>query len=262
MKKSLIALSVLLSSSAFAHVSVDNDCNLELEHDLKVGESSFFITDQQKPLMSYIDGHLHIDGDEVELSRQQRQQLDNFTRDLHQGVGDIGELTAEALKFAGEISGEVLTEILGVEFGQQLQQTLEQAGDKVREQVFQDGDYWQLKAGDWEEEMENFFDEEFEQQIEETVTSSLGSVLMVMGQAMMNGEGSFEERMEAWAAEMEAKAELIEERAEREGQFLEEKAEALCTRFVALNDQEEALRASIPGWELDLISLKETEHQQ
>ncbi|WP_350650324.1 DUF2884 family protein, partial [Pseudomonas sp. HY13-MNA-CIBAN-0226] len=69
---------------------------------------------------------------------------------------------------------------------------------RIDTMAYQQGDKFYL--GSTDSSIEHAFNEEFEQEIEQMVTNSMGSLMMTLGSQIMSSEGgSFEEKMNTFS---------------------------------------------------------------
>ena len=102
----------------------------------------------------------------------------------------------------------------------------------------------------------NVLGPEFEQAIEEAVTSSMGSIFSIIGKAMASGEGTFEQRMEAFGQRMERFGEDLEARMDVQAQALEQRGDNMCANLQQLDALESQIQRAIPQMQqYDLIEV-------
>ena len=127
-----------------------------------------------------------------------------------------------------------------------MQQALAKISDAANQVVVQDGDNTYL-YGSRLDTIDQAFGPEFEQAIEEAVTQSMGSIMMLVGKAMTSGEGNFEQRMEAFGAKMEKFGENLEAKMDIKAAALEQRGDALCAQVTQLDALETRIQQQIPA---------------
>ena len=125
------------------------------------------------------------------------------------------------------------------------------------EVAYRDGDTFTL-AKDNVNGIDEAFGEEFEQEVEELVARSMGSILAMVGEAMTNGEGNFVERMERFGTRMESLGDRVERDMENMGAHLEAASAEVCMDVLHVASLEQGLRKDIP--ELESYELFTPEH--
>ncbi|WP_406666077.1 DUF2884 family protein [Gallaecimonas sp. GXIMD1310] len=251
MKKVLYFLpALLLCGTAMAdNIKIDDQCSLNMPHDLTVNAHSFTVQDSNKTLMRFDNGQLWLNSSKQQLSKQQHQQLTQFNQSLYAGVQSGAKLAQSALKLAREISDTVVTEMLGADAGQSISTSLNTAEQHIHKKLYQQDGTWHLGAGNLDNGMDQAFGEQFEKQIKTAVQKSLGSLFTQLGKVMSSDEGGdMESRLDAWSKNMEAKADKIDKIADKRSNELSQQAEDFCQQVKAIDAQDNALKDSIPGW--------------
>lgn len=258
MNKMIMALPLLaLSATAMAkdtQISVDEKCQMTIPHDLRLAKDGFWVEDQGKALMRYQDGTLLIGERSQSLSGEQRQSLDKFNGGLRASAATGVELGVSAIELASQVTSGVLADLLGAEAAEEVRLGLDEAKVRLHQQLYEQDGTWYVKSGSFDEDQDDYLGDEFEQRVESAVKKSMGNLFTQLGQAMSSGDGSFEENVQAWAADMESRANRIEEEAKAKGGDIEVKANQLCDQLLALDEQEEGFKGQFSGWVELLVS--------
>ncbi|WP_115719925.1 DUF2884 family protein [Gallaecimonas mangrovi] len=230
------------------HLNLDEKCEMSLPHDLKVAKNGFTVADAGKTLMQYQGGTLLIDGQSQPLTAKQRQQLNDFNQGLRDSAKSAAELGVEAIDLASEITTGVLTDVLGEDSAKDVSAGLAQAKAKLQTKLHNEDGTWYIGAGSWDQDSDDFLGKDFEASINKAVQKSMGNVFSQLGDAISNGNGSFEENVQNWADNIQAKADRIEAVANQKGKGIEKKANALCGQLLVLDKQDNQFKDDFSHW--------------
>ncbi|WP_372624928.1 DUF2884 family protein [Arsukibacterium sp.] len=245
---STLSLSTLVySNSAAAHSN--QSCNIEFDKDLVINSRSVQLQDSGNTLWLISDeGRLTLHGKTMKVDNETRELLRDYQAGIRQQTVETVALVEDALLMASEALTTVLNELSGKSLDEYpaMQQALAKISDAANQVVVQDGDNTYL----YDSRLENIdqaFGPEFEQAIEEAVTQSMGSIMMLVGKAMTSGEGNFEQRMEAFGAKMEKFGENLEAKMDIKAAALEQRGDALCAQVTELDALETRIQQQIPA---------------
>ncbi len=256
-KKSLLTATLLVtfsSMSALAH----NSCHVELESGVKINEDTvvFFAEKSRRTLYSVEnDETLMVDGEVIELDSVQQALVTQYSSSIKAMVPQVRSIAIEGVDLALEGVNLAFNELLGEgnSVGQDLTYELSNIRDEVSTRLTLEHGF---TIGEDGLEGEDLLGKEFEQRIESAVESavmsSMGTIMMAVGQEMISSGGNtaaFESRMEAFS-------ENIEQEMESRAEQIEHKADELCVAAVQIDKLEEQLKASIDLLEdIDVISI-------
>lgn len=250
MKRSLLASAVVLgtfSLNAMAHQNTH--CNIEFENDLVINSSSVMLQDNGATLWQIDkDGQLTLNNKAVMVNNETRLLLRDYQAGIRSQTTDTIALVEDALIMASEALTTVVSELTGKTLDEYpaMQKALAKISDAANQVVVQDGDNTYL-YGSRLENIDQAFGPEFEQAIEEAVSQSMGNIMMLVGKAMTSGEGSFEQRMEAFGQKMEKFGENLEAKMDIKAAALEQRGEAICSQVTKLDTLETRIQQQIPA---------------
>ncbi|MGL4713386.1 MAG: DUF2884 family protein, partial [Shewanella sp.] len=116
---------------------------------------------------------------------------------------------------------------------------------RVDSVAYKNGEHFYLGAT--EGSIQSAFTDEFEQEMEQIVQNSIGSIMMNIGGQIMSGGGeSFEAKMDTFSKKMHNLGQDIEQQVESQAKGLEVRADRLCDRFEHLLVLENQLRQAVP----------------
>jgi hypothetical protein len=253
----LLMTTVAMSSTAFAHDktyrshhSSSNDCNIELHNGVTVTPNFVKVFDSNDTLFRIEkDGTMTVNGKSVELSASQQKVSTDYANGLRKVVPEAVDIAMGAMEIATVGVSTALTALFGensdIEY--KVTKVIEKAKAEINENISHSGDEYTIGPDSFDN-LENAFDEDFEKEIEKVAMSSMGSVFSLLGDAMTNGEGDFEQRMEAFGKRMEKMGEELETTLEAQGDKLEEQAEALCYQLKEIDKLETQLQEEVPAF--------------
>lgn len=257
MKKTLIAASIALCSTA-AFAGNDHDsCNINIDGKVSLIDEVLTITTEDKDVIRIEAGEtLYVNNDYVSLNSEQQNWMESYYQGIYSAVPAAADIALHGVAIASTAVTEVFGNLLGANSSaiDDINYKLEEISDKIQYNFYaEDGsirlDSTQFSDGEvfgpkWENE--------FEEAIEEVVMSSIGHLLVAIGTKMMFNGGdtdSFEANMEDFAAD-------IEQRIESQAEELEVKAEALCSQLAGIDYVENNLQSSVEELSgLDIISV-------
>ncbi|WP_134053150.1 YggN family protein [Rheinheimera aquimaris] len=259
MKTLLIATGFALTSISSAVMAHEGQsCNINFDKDLVINSELVSMKDAGTELWRINnDGQLWLDGKVISTDSNTRALLRDYQAGVRTQTLETVALVEDALVLAADAVNSVLTELTGDSLDSH--PALQNAMDKIKtgseRVVVRNGDTIELYGSRFDS-MDDAFGEEFEQAIEEAVTSSMGSILMLVGQAISSGEGNFEQRMEAFGERMERFGEDLEARMDVQSQALEQRGESMCANLQQLDVLESQIQQAIPQMQkYDLIEV-------
>ncbi|RTE85579.1 MULTISPECIES: DUF2884 family protein [Gammaproteobacteria] len=243
---SVLAVGLLASSVVIGdtNLNVGQECKISVDHELHVSSEQVRLIDDGHEMWRIdAQGDLYVEG----VYSAQPDNIQEMLVDYKEGVERQTEAVVYVMGEALEITSEALVSVFSEMFSadhrivqriEDLHDTLEVEFDSV---VYQENGETIVRG----QELESFGDrlgDTIEQEVEEIVSSSVGSLLVMVGRELIKGGGDmsdFEQRMENMGADLEAR---IEERTVR----IEERADQMCDEIIVLNQIESELAMHIP----------------
>ncbi|GAA5190237.1 DUF2884 family protein [Ferrimonas gelatinilytica] len=237
------------SFTAFANDLQFNgvQCDLSFQHTLEVDSERLLVSENKKILYRFEQGRLWLGDEEVPLTPVQHDALALYQSQLLVNAKALVGVVDEALGLATVAVDEVVTELgaLGVE-ADSLTGLMEGVRQRVQGSLVTGSGSYKL-SGETMNNLESEIDDAVSEQLEQAITASVGSVMVMMGQALADGEaGSFEEKMEKFGRSMEQMGERLEARVEAQSEEIERKAEAMCQDWIAVDQIEGEVQRLIP----------------
>ena len=259
MNKLLIAGGFVLTSLSTAVLAHDShSCNVKIDKDLAINTELVRMSDGGTELWRINkDGQLWLEGKVVSTDSATNRLLRDYQAGIRNQTLETVQLVEDALLMATEAVDSVLTELTGDSLVNHpaLQTAMDNIKASTDSIVVRQGDTIEIYGSRFDS-LDDAFGAEFEQAIEDAVTSSMGSILMLVGKAMASGEGNFEQRMEAFGQRMERFGEDLEARMETKSQALEQRGDAMCENLQQLDAIETAIQQAVPQMQqYDLIDV-------
>lgn len=259
MKSLLIASGFMLTSISTAVMAHDeHSCNVSFDKDLSINSELVSMKDAGTELWRINNnGQLWLDGKAVTTNSNTQALLRQYQAGIRTQTLETVALVEDALILAADAVNSVVTELTGD--SQQQHPALQTALDKIKTStesiVVRSGDSIDIYGSRFDS-LDDAFGAEFEQAIEEAITSSMGSIMMLVGKAMTSGEGNFEQRMEAFGERMERFGEDLEARMDIKASALEQRGDAMCANLQQLDVLESQIQQAIPQMQQhDLIEI-------
>ncbi|WNO59558.1 DUF2884 family protein [Rheinheimera sp. MMS21-TC3] len=256
--KALLIAATLLIGTAFAH---EQQCNIQLDKDLIVNADGVTIQNNNSELWRInSQGKLWIENKSITTNTATQKQLQQFQADIRQQTVQTLALVEDALVLASDAINTVVSELTGEPVSST--SALNAAVVKVKsysESLILKQQNNITVYGSRFNTLDDVFDEAFEQAIKQAVSQSIGSLMQVVGKALTSGEGTFEQRMEAFAVKMENFATQLEKKVESQVSTLEHRGAALCDSLHKLDQLETDIQQTIPQMrQYDLIEIKQS----
>ena len=258
--RTLIASTLLLSASAFAHDTnfSTESCEASLNAGLNINKKHIEFVKNDKVLYRIEqDQYLVINGEQVALSSQQQRLVSEYSTEIRELIPQVKDVAVEAVELATEGINLAFNQLLGN--GNSISTDLTHELNIIKDEVNDKFEYGEFSIDEHGNLQSDFFGEEFDQRVEEAVENivqkSLGSLLIALGQQMVFSGGD----MDALEARMEKFGEQIETEMEQRSHELELKAEGLCDNIYHIDNLEEQLKSSITNFpQTNVIESKDT----
>ena len=262
----LTAFVLATTSAAWAgedkdnHISFgrdDKQCEVSLNYDVSVEPSKLVVSEAKKEVYRIELGRLYVNGDKVELNDKQQALVNQYAGEVSKQLPEVIDVVHDAVDIASTAVSMALTPLLGDAAGAKIDEMMDGLSQRIDTVAYQNGDKFYLGAT--ESSIEDTFGKEFEQEMEQLVQSSIGSMMMILGSEMMKGDGeSFEEKMNAFSAKMDKVGDDIEAQIEQQATDLEARADKLCDNFQQLVALESQMRSEVPALrDYPLVSAKQ-----
>lgn len=190
---------------------------------------------------------LFVNGREVDLTDQQKLLVKDYASGIRQQVPEIVSIAIEGLEMGLKAVNKVIAGITGENSAthQKLQKRFDELQWRLRKRFNHTDNNYYIAPQDFDDFGE-IFKGEFEQEIEQIVTKSIGTLLVAVGEAVANQEDeSSEQRISNYSDRVEAIGEDLKLDLVNDADVLETKAELFCEQLKALDKVENQLHTSL-----------------
>ena len=259
-KKSMVALVIsagMYTATSQAHEH--NSCNVNLEAGFSVNESKIQFLEKEsyensdgKEINRVIytitnDNSLIVSDKNIELTKEQKILVKQYATHIRKLIPEVRTVALEGVELALEGVNVVFNGLLGEDnsISADLTSDLIEIRDEVKERfTIKHGFTVGIDGKNGENLIESEIEERIKLAVDKAIKNSMGAILMAVGKEMMSSDNtdSFEDKMERFGEnmehEMEARAEVIEK-----------KAESLCLAVVEIDKIETQLQNTIEALE-------------
>lgn len=253
-------MKLLIAATLFSSMTMasEHNCSLQLKDDLVINQSQVELKRGDESLWRINNqGALWVKGQSVETDRATSADLQQYQAGLRDGAKDTVALVADALDIANTAVTRVM-EQFGVDASEQsskINAALNKMRNNIDQVVYRDGDDITIH-GSKMDRIGNGFDEEMSKAVEESMAEVTGNVLMMVGKAMAGGEGTFEQRMQAFETKMDKFGEELDAEMSAKGDALDARGEQICQKLQRLDVLEQQIQANVPQMlDYDVISV-------
>lgn len=257
-------MKLLIAATLFSSMTMasESNCSMQLNDDLIVNSNQVELKRGDESLWRINNqGALWIKGQVVDTDRATSANLQQYQAGLRDSAKDTVVLVADALEIANTAVTRVM-EQFGVDTGDQrskVNAALDKMRSNIDQVVYSHGDEIQIH-GSKMDSLDNGFDKELSIAMEESMAEVTGNVLMMVGKAMAGGEGTFEQRMQAFETKMDKFGEDLDAEMQAKGDALEARGQLICNKLQTLDSLEQQIQAQVPQMaDFDVIKVDNVE---
>lgn len=240
----IFALSGLPGAAAMSFTA-DERCEVTLNYDVKLEPNKMFVSDNGNEKYRIVNNNLFVEGKPIPLNALQQKLVTQYAADVSTQIPEVIGLVNDGVALATQAVSMALTPLLGDASGAQIDKMMSGVQKRVDGIAYQNGDSFYLGAT--EGSIQNTFNDEFEQEMEQIVQNSLGAIMMAVGGQLMASDGeSFEAKMNTFSKKMDGLGQDIEKQIESQSDDLKLRAENLCGNMQSLLVLENKVRQEIP----------------
>ncbi|NVK55016.1 MAG: YggN family protein [Alteromonadaceae bacterium] len=250
----LMMTSALCAQPAFAHIEIDNQCNMELHGSVTYSHGDLTITTESGEKVLITPAHqLYVDGQNVNLNNDEQRWVTDYYTSIESAIPMTVDIARDGIKIASYAVTEVFSELLGAdhELTDDFDELFTDLSAQIEERFYAPDGTYQFNSADLEGNWADAaWSEQLDDKIDDLVERSMGHFLMAIGRQMLFADGD----MEDFATRMENFGETIEQRVEGEADALESKADELCTVLAKADYAETHMQQNIAALKgLDLL---------
>ena len=162
--------------SSASYSSDNHQCEVTLNYDITVEPKLLAISDEGKEVYRIEMGKLYVEGKQVTLNARQQQLLTQYSDQVSTQVPEVIALVHDAVGIASTAASMALTPLLGDAAGAKLDEMMDGLEERIEKVAYQNGDKFYL--GSTQSSLEDTFGEEFEQEVEQLVKNSIGTMMI------------------------------------------------------------------------------------
>lgn len=243
MSKSTLIFFLLFLSASFN--SQAKQCSVNLNYGVIIDPNHIRIIDHGKTIIQ-INGvaQLFIEGREIALKNEQQQLVTEFASGIRQQIPEIVSIAIEGVDIGLTAVNKVIGGLTGENSASQqnIQANFDELKWRIRTRFNQSANNYYIAPQDFDD-FDDIFTGEFEQEIEEVISESIGSILLAVGEAMINDSDSedsrnAERRISTFDERMENMGKDLELEITASAKVLAKKAEQFCLQMTELDKTE------------------------
>ncbi len=235
-------------------------CDINFNYGVIIDPAHLRIVHQGQTYVQINGAHqLFVKGREIELNKEQQEQLSEYASGIRAQVPAIVSIAIEGVELGLKAVNKVISSLTGENSAshQQFQEKFDEMKWRLRTRFNHSDESYYIAPQDFDD-FDEIFAGEFESEIESIVTDSVGTILVAVGEAMTHKEEqSTEQRVETFDQRIETMGNDIKLDISTQANALELKAAQICASLVKLYEIENKLQLEIPALaEFNLIETK------
>jgi len=242
----VITLIVVCLASFSSH---SNQCSVNFNYGVIIDPAHIRIIDHGQTVVQ-INGEtqLFVEGRELPLNNQQQKLISQFALGIRAQVPEIVSIAIEGVDIGLKAVNKAIGSLTGENSAsqQKIQTRFDELKWRIRTRFNQSANNYYIAPQDFAD-FDDIFTGEFEQEIEEIISDSIGTILLAVGEAMISddsGHGS-EQRISTFDDRMETMGKDLELEISASANALEKKAEKFCLKLSELDRIESEIHHSI-----------------
>jgi hypothetical protein len=241
----LLLLTSLFNSNAFAE-----KCTVNFNYGVIIAPNHIRIIDHSRTIVQInAENQLFVEGREIDLSNEQQQLISQFSLGIRNQVPEIVSIAIEGVDVALKAVNKTIGSLTGENSAsqQKIQTKFDELKWRMRTRFNQSAHNYYIAPQDFAD-FDDIFTGEFEQEIEEIISNSIGTILLAVGEAMISDssdEHGGEQRMSTFDQRMEDMGKDLELELSASTNALEKKAEKFCLKLTELDEIESKIHHSI-----------------
>jgi len=256
----LSVITLILSTN----IAMAEQCSINFNYGVIIDPTHVRMIERGKTRVQ-INGEqqLFIDGREISLTPEQQQLLKQFSSGIRQQIPEIVSIAIEGVDIGLKAVNTVIGGLTGENSAshQKIQAKFDELKWRIRARFNQSDQNYYIAPQDLDD-FDEIFAGEFEQEIEEIISDSIGTILLAVGEAMItddsDSESHSEQRIPTFDERIENMGKDLELEVSSRASALEQKAQKFCQQLVELDRIETQLHQAVSALEkFNLIETKE-----
>ena len=243
-------LSLILFSSLSSFSILAEQCSVNFNYGVIIDPNHIRMIEHGQTVVQ-INGEnqLFVEGREIELSQKQQQLITQFSLGIRGQVPEIVSIAIEGVDIGLKAVNKAIGSLTGENSAsqQKIQTKFDELKWRIRTRFNQSANNYFIAPQDFAD-FDDIFTGEFEQELEEIISDSIGTILLAVGEAMIsdnsNSSGG-EQRLSTFDERMETMGKDLELEISASANALEKKAEQFCFKLTELDEIESKIHSSI-----------------
>ena len=232
--------------------SLAKQCSVNLNYGVIIDPSHIRIIDHGKTIIQ-INGssQLFVEGREIALNTEQQELINDFSSGIRTQIPAIVSIAIEGVDIGLKAVNKVIGGLTGENSAsqQKVQTKFEEIKWRIRTRFNHSANNYYLAPQDFDN-FDDIFTGEFESEMEEIISDSIGTILLAVGEAIISDESNenprnTERRISTFDQRMETMGKDLELEISASAKILEKKAEQFCLQMSELNKIETTMHAKI-----------------
>ena len=252
-------LLILLITGLSSFNGMAKQCSVNFNYGVIIDPSHIRMIDMGQTVIQINGEHqLFVEGREIKLDQDQQQLINQFSSGIRNQVPEIVSIALEGVDIGLKAVNKAIGSLTGENSAsqQKIQTKFDELKSRIRTRFNRSANNYYIAPQDFAD-FDDIFTGEFEQEIEEIISDSIGTILLAVGEAMINNNdnnGHSEQRLSTFDDRMETMGKDLELEISASANALEKKAEKFCQKLTELNDIENKIQRSIkPLHQFNLI---------
>ena len=247
-KKNL--LSILLAGFTFFSAQSNAHCNIHFNHGVIIDPEHIRILKRDITYVQFNNtGQLFVNGREIALNTQQQTLINQYSSRIRKQIPELVDIAIEGVDLGLKAVNKVIAGLTGENSAahQKLQKRFDELHWRIRKRFNHSADSYYIAPQDLDD-FDEIFAGEFEQEIEEIVADSIGTILGAVGEAITNQEieaASNEQRSGNLGNRIESMSDDLALEINSKASSLESKADAFCNKLIELDILESEIQSQI-----------------
>ncbi|WP_240485151.1 DUF2884 family protein [Aestuariibacter salexigens] len=225
----------------------DLKCDVDLHYGMVVTRDHIRVLEESRTLYQINDKkQLFVQGNLLELEKQQQALLKEFAGGLHYVVPKMTVLATEGVALATDTIEQVYIGLVGQDHGsyEKIQRAMDNVKSRVDKKFIYSKKNYYIGPGSLEH-VDDMVDKEIEAQLEQAINTSVGGILSAISGVASSSDAS-DERVAELSKRLEEMELQLEQEVAPKAESLRQKANWFCNKLQRLDEIEESLRQSVP----------------
>jgi hypothetical protein len=252
LKSAIYFFFIVFTTFFFSSQAYAQQCSINLNYGVIIDPKHIRIVDKGKTQIQInTTKQLFIKGREVFLSDSQQKLLSSFSAGIRQQVPEIVSIAIEGVDIRLKAVNNVITGLTGENSAsqQKVQIKFDELKSRLRARFNQSANNYYIAPQDLND-FDEMFTGEFEQEIEDMISTSIGTILEAVSQSILTGndtsEYGGETRITTYDKRLTSISKGLELEVTERAKALDKKAAIFCQKLSKLDQIETQLHQAIP----------------